>query len=427
MAKNKFQPFDPAAIALGAHKAIGSDDTAIVGIPIPSLAAQFLFNSTVLPLGKMIEIFGPAGAGKSTFLYEIMRWFMDAGGLVYLGETEQKDSVNIRWAVNKYDAAKMDNFNSSYDTTFEKWSSNLVKSIQSYDSLMETYGPTFPVLFAIDAVTSVETEKTIEEYAKDGTINVAYSPLSRNLATLLRELPSLYAKKPYLIAFVNHVKDKIGAMPFTDAKTLPGGKALYFGCHVIVGLSQVKTEIKDGVTTEEKELKLEKSGIQQKKTAISVPLKYYTTPDPSNPDMKVQQIEWDWNTADINFLNDYVNGTGIFRKMEKADEDKKRLSEVLDLNPTRSSRKLAYWSEALGVPESDPLLPAEMGDVLHRNNEVMQKLQGLLITTTGIGFSAGQNYTDVVEEATELQRERYRRISDSLYKQQILHNMEDNS
>ena len=141
--------------------------------------------------------------------------------------------------------------------------------------------------------------------------------------------------------------------------------------------------------------------------------------------MKVQQIEWDWDTADINFLNDYVNGTGLFRKMEKADEDRKRLAEVIDLNPTRASRKLAYWSDALGVPESDPLLPAEMGAVLHRNAEVMQKLQGLLITTTGIGFSAGQNYTDVVEEATELQKERYRRISDSLYKQNIINQMED--
>src|ERR1035437_3088156 len=63
-------------------------DDLVVGLPLPSLALMYLFDSTVLPLGKSIIFAGRPASQKSSMGFEVARWFCDAGGYGNIAECE---------------------------------------------------------------------------------------------------------------------------------------------------------------------------------------------------------------------------------------------------------------------------------------------------------------------------------------------------
>lgn len=416
MGKKKIQieKFDPAAITKAARDKIGSDESVICGIPVPSLAMQHLLNSKVLPLSRMMEIYGNPGAGKSTFLYEIMRWFVEAGGFVYLGETEQKDAAILRRAVCRWNADAVDQITASYDATFEEWTAQLSKALAHYSEIQDKQGANFPVLFSIDAVTSVESEKSVKEFADEGNIQIAYAGLALRLSKLLRSLNASYANRPFLLAFVNHVKDKINSIGYGDNKTLPGGSALYYGCHLILELTFTGSNSSAAYYTRNIQIRVEKNGIQEKGKRFIVPVRYWTTPDPLDETRTLQQILYDWDYADIKFLLDEMDSKN------NSAEKRKALKAIVDLNTTKVGASNAIWSEALDIPESDPVSFSEAGNILKNTPEVFKKLQGWYINTDSVPFVAGEDYNEILEKAKQDVDARYRAISDALYKKVIL-------
>lgn len=407
--KSSFGTFDPSAITQGALAKLGSDEAILCGVPVPSLAMQYLLNSTVLPVGRIMEVYGEPGAGKSTFLYELMRWFLEAGGYCYLGETEQKDSTSLRRAVFAYDFNKLERVIAKYDTSFEGWTHSLQDAITYFDDAYNQVGPVFPVLYGIDAVTSVETESSIEDYSDKGEIKTGYARLALHLAKFLRTLPAMYCKKPYMLVFLNHVKkDTSGG--YGPKNILPGGSALYYGSHLILELSSTAPRVYANKTVKYVTIKIAKNGVQKQGESFIVPMEYWTLPDPLNPEQRLQQVMYDWYSADIKFLLDYMNNS------ELGLEKRKAVKAILDLNKG-TGKEACVWSEALGIPEMEPLSLHEAGKVLHNNKEVMRKLQGYFITTDSIAFTAGTDYNSLLEKASQEQRDRYRAISDALYKQ----------
>ena len=64
-----------------ASRALGRSDISIgleseallVGLPLPALCLRYLFQSTVFPLSRIIQITGQEGSCKSAFQFEMMR------------------------------------------------------------------------------------------------------------------------------------------------------------------------------------------------------------------------------------------------------------------------------------------------------------------------------------------------------------------
>ena len=91
---------DVLAAVTGARSAADlSSHRSFIGVPIPSIALQWVLNTNVLPLSRMLEFGGAPECCKSTFLYEVIRWFLDAGGHAVLFETEAKDNSQLRHGV----------------------------------------------------------------------------------------------------------------------------------------------------------------------------------------------------------------------------------------------------------------------------------------------------------------------------------------
>lgn len=412
MAKKKtFEPLDLGALTMEVQKALGNDETAMCGIEVPSLALQYLLNSRVLPFSKMIEIFGAPGAGKSTFLYEIMRWSLQAGGFAYLGETEQKDSVDIRRAICKWNKNFLDRISIKYDVTLEGWVNQLNDAITHYDKLYEKYGPSFPVVYGIDAVTSAGTERSFEEFQNEGCGTERVAELANRLTSYVRNLPGRIKDKPACLVFVNHAKQKIGATAgFGDEAETPGGKAVKYYSLIRLELKYIGQDKRVNSTTRKIKIKVRKNGIQEAGKEMLVRLRYTKTPDPVDPEKSILQVEWDWDTADIEFLLDQLKGK------EGGAERKKAVSAIIDLNETKLGTEGAVWSNALGISEEDPVTLKEAGRILHQNEELMERLRGFFLTTNSVCFVSGNNLTELSDQAKKDEDEHLQAISNALYK-----------
>ena len=102
-------------------------------------------------------------------------------------------------------------------------------------------------------------------------------------------------------------------------------------------------------------------------------------------------------------------------------EKRKAIKAIIDLNPTKIGASNGIWSEALGIPESDPVSYTEAGKILKNTPEVFEKLQGMYITTDSVPFVAGDiTYDEILEKAKKDVEARYRAISDALYKKVIM-------
>lgn len=412
MAKKKsFEQLDLGALTMEVQKALGNDETAMCGVEVPSLALQYLLNSRVLPFSKMIEIFGAPGAGKSTFLYEIMRWSLQAGGFAYLGETEQKDSIDIRRAICKWNKSLISRISVKYDITLEGWVNQLNEAITYYDKLYEKYGPSFPVVYGIDAVTSAGTERSFEEFKDEGCGTERVAELANRLTSYVRNLPGRIKDKPACLVFVNHAKQKIGATAgFGDEAETPGGKAVKYYSLIRLELKYVGQEKRVAGTIRKVKIKVRKNGIQEAGKEMLVRLRYSKTPDPVDPEKSILQIEWDWDTADIEFLLDQLKGK------EGGAERKKAVAAIIDLNETKIGTEGAIWSDALGIPEEEPVTLKEAGRILHENEELMEKLRGFFLTTNSVCFTYGNNLTDLADQAKKEEDAHLQAISDALYR-----------
>jgi hypothetical protein len=163
-------------------------------------------------------------------------------------------------------------------------------------------------------------------------------------------------------------------------------------------------------TTRKIKIKVRKNGIQEAGKEMLVRLRYTKTPDPVDPEKSILQVEWDWDTADIEFLLEQLKGK------EGGAERKKAVSAIIDLNETKLGTEGAIWSEALGIPEDDPVTIKEAGIILHKNEELMEKLRGFFLTTNSVCFACGDNLSELSDQAKKEEDDHLQAISDALYK-----------
>lgn len=76
-------------------KAEALDQDPLIGLPLPSLSARYLFQANIIPLSRLIHIRGMFSSGKSALLMEFMRWFTVYGGGGILIDTENKSSETM--------------------------------------------------------------------------------------------------------------------------------------------------------------------------------------------------------------------------------------------------------------------------------------------------------------------------------------------
>lgn len=178
-----------------------------------------------LPLGRVVEIYGPESSGKST---------------VALSVIAQAQKMNLTCAYVDAEHALDPTYMSSVGVDLDK----LLLAQPSYGEealeIVDTLVKTGEVgVVVIDSVASLIPKAELEGDMESSQMGLQ----ARLMAKAMRKLVSLANQHKTLLVFTNQIRNKIGIM-FGNPETTPGGFALRFAASVRIDIRK-KEDLKD--------------------------------------------------------------------------------------------------------------------------------------------------------------------------------------
>lgn len=181
-----------------------------------------------LPVGRMIELSGLEGTGKSLICAQIIAETQKRGGLAVFFDSEFSVDRNF-WVALGVD---IKNVNYVPFTTLEEF-------FNKFELCVGTFRKKCPdrlLTIFVDSVTQASVEKEMEsEHGVDGYNTGRAIVISK----AMRKCTGLIARQRILPVFTNQVRYNMNAGPFGDKWIVPGGKALPFACSVRIRLANL--------------------------------------------------------------------------------------------------------------------------------------------------------------------------------------------
>lgn len=388
---------------LGVGSVSMSSHSALVGIAIPSLAVQWLLGTNVLPLSRMMEITGAPECCKSTFMYEVMRWFLDAGGNVVLFETEAKDNAALRHGVFANDADRISRVTAVPVTKYETWVKGVGAAAACYKKLFASGTPQLPVLLCVDSLVAAPTEKMLTEVEKDGHTSADFPRLPKALSNDLRTFADMQDGQPFMFSFTNHIKQAINSGLGVQEDYRLGGRGVAYHETFSIKLSPAAKEsrfTRANVTGRRLKMSTMKNAIGPRRD-IEIVLYFRTVDNPyydSESDMSekyVLQVDFDWGEVDMRFLASILSGN----RPGFSSEKRAALMSLLDLNIVSKQNSSTFvWSRVLDIPESDPVSFSEAGRILLNSAPLVRSVQDELGIKRSPAYHAGIDFRQMLED-----------------------------
>lgn len=175
-----------------------------------------------IPRGRIIEIFGPEAAGKTTVCLSIIAEAQKAGGTAAFIDAEH--ALDPEWA--KKLGVKLDDLLVSQPDTGEQ-------ALEIAETLIRSGGVD---LVVIDSVAALVPKSEIEGEMGDSQMGLQ----ARLMSQALRKLTGIVSKSKTTVIFTNQIRLKIGIM-FGNPETTPGGLALKFYCSIRMDVRKIET------------------------------------------------------------------------------------------------------------------------------------------------------------------------------------------
>ncbi len=190
---------------LGAEGAIADIDT----IPTGSLALDIALGVGGVPRGRIIEIFGPEGSGKTTLTCSIIANAQRLGGIAAFIDAEH--ALDIGYA--RKIGVKVDELLISQPDTGEQ-------ALEIAEVLVRSDAVDVVV---IDSVAALVPAAEIEGQMGDHHVGLQ----ARLMSQALRKIAGAVSKSKTCMIFTNQIRMKIGVL-FGNPETTTGGNALKF-------------------------------------------------------------------------------------------------------------------------------------------------------------------------------------------------------
>lgn len=175
-----------------------------------------------IPKGRIIEIFGPEAAGKTTVCLSIAAETQKAGGIVAFIDAEH--ALDPAWA--KILGVKLDDLLISQPDTGEQ-------ALEITETLIRSGGVD---LVIIDSVAALVPKSEIEGEMGDAQMGLQ----ARLMSQALRKLTGIVSKSRTTVIFTNQLRQKIGVF-FGNPETTPGGLALKFYTSIRMDVRKIET------------------------------------------------------------------------------------------------------------------------------------------------------------------------------------------
>ena len=175
-----------------------------------------------IPKGRIVEIFGPEAAGKTTVCLSIIAEAQKSGGVAAFIDAEH--AMDPAWA--KILGVNLDDLLVSQPDTGEQ-------ALEIAEALIRSGGVD---LVAIDSVAALVPRSEIECEMGEAQMGLQ----ARLMSQALRKLTGVVSKSKTTIVFTNQIRLKIGIM-FGNPETTPGGLALKFYCSIRMDVRKIET------------------------------------------------------------------------------------------------------------------------------------------------------------------------------------------
>ncbi|HEX5429996.1 MAG TPA: recombinase RecA [Patescibacteria group bacterium] len=179
-----------------------------------------------IPRGRIIEIFGPEGSGKTTLAMHVIAEIQKDGGVAAFVDAEHALDPERAKAVG----VKIDKLLISQPDSGEQ-ALDIVEALVRSNSVD---------IIVVDSVAALTPRAELEGEMGDSHMGLH----ARLMSQALRKLTSIISKSKSTVIFINQIRMKIGVM-FGNPETTTGGKALPFYTSVRIEIRRL-AQIKQG-------------------------------------------------------------------------------------------------------------------------------------------------------------------------------------
>ena len=197
-------------------------------VPTGALTLDNILGIGGLPLGRIVEIYGPESSGKSTIALTIVTEAQKMGlRCAYIDAEHALDPVYMQAL-----GVDLDSLIFSQPDYGEQ-------ALEIVDRLVRTGGIGVVVIDSVAAlIPKAELEGEME--------SMQMGAQARLMAKAMRKLTALASENKCLLLFINQLRNKIGVM-FGNPETTPGGMALKYAASVRIDLRKKEDlKSKDG-------------------------------------------------------------------------------------------------------------------------------------------------------------------------------------
>jgi recombination protein RecA len=211
-----------AVMRLGEHQGVNG----IGMIPTGSLAIDVALGIGGIPRGRIVEVYGPEGSGKTTVCLHVIAEAQRGGGITAFIDAEHAlDPIYARTL-----GVNIDELLVSQPDSGEQ-------ALEIADLLVRSGAID---LVVIDSVAALVPRAEIEGEMGDTHVGLQ----ARLMSQAMRKLSGSLSRFDTTAMFINQLREKIGVM-FGSPETTPGGRALKFYSSVRMDIRKIDN-LKDG-------------------------------------------------------------------------------------------------------------------------------------------------------------------------------------
>jgi recombination protein RecA len=211
-----------AVMRLGEHPA----GQGISVIPTGSLALDVALGIGGIPRGRIVEVFGPEGSGKTTVCLHIIAEAQRAGGIAVFIDAE-----------HALDPTYSRTLGVNIDELLVSQPDNGEQALEIADMMVRSGAID---LVVVDSVAALVPRAEIEGEMGDSHMGLQ----ARLMSQAMRKLAGSLSRFETTALFINQLREKIGIM-FGNPETTPGGRALKFYSSVRLDIRKIDN-LKEG-------------------------------------------------------------------------------------------------------------------------------------------------------------------------------------
>lgn len=182
-----------------------------------------IHSSGGLPLGRLVELSGGEGCGKSSECYRVVRNAQKIGLKCLWIDAEHSFEPDLA-EIYGVDMDKLE----VADLIDEEDPEHLYSAEEIFDRVNDACESGYKVI-VLDSVANLMTAAEIENGLAEG--GVGMGQIAGVLSKALKKVVNYAAKNNALVIFINQLREKVGQM-FGNPEYTPGGRALRHNCSV---------------------------------------------------------------------------------------------------------------------------------------------------------------------------------------------------